>query len=92
MRVGSNGTFKVDDDQLVCSENTSTLTIKSPHEFDGSEYVTINIGGTDYSGVGTITQGTVTVNVTQGSNIIDVAMSDTDVLNSIKVQFRQEVS
>lgn len=92
MQVGSNGTFKVDDDQLVCAENTSTLTLRNNHEFDGSEYITIDIDGTKYSGTGTITQGTATVSITQGSRFITVAMSDIDVLNSIDIQFRAEVS
>ena len=90
--VGSNGTFSVDGDQLICGEDTSTCTFRNNFKLDGQEYVTVTINGIEYSGTGTITQGSVTVSITQGSNKITIAADDGDVIDKVRIRFREPVS
>ena len=89
--VGSNGTWSVDGDQLICGEDSSTCTFRNNFKFDGQEYITVTIDGTEYSGTGTITQGSVTVSIAQGSNKITIAADDGDMIDAIAIQFRATV-
>ena len=88
----SSGTFKVDDDKLQCV-SAGTMTYSASYEFDGSEYIKIEIGGVEYAGTGTITQGNTTVSVAQGSNKITIEMGTGDTIDGdgIDIQFREEV-
>lgn len=86
----SAGEFKVDADILDCVA-AGTITYRAAHNFDGAEYVKMKIGGVWYAGTGTITQGTVTVSIAQGSNKITIVASDGDVIDAIRIQFRAEV-
>ena len=88
--VISSGTFKKDAGVLDCV-SAGTITYRVAHDFDGSEYIAVTIGGVEYSGTGTITQGNTTVSVAQGSNKITVAMGTADTINRIDIQFREEV-
>lgn len=83
--------FKVDGDQLQCLEDTSTCTFRNNFKFDGQEYITVTINGIEYSGTGTITQGTVTVSIAQGSNKITIAANNGDVIDKIRITFRDTV-
>lgn len=89
--VGSNGTFSVDGNQFICGEDTSTCTFRNNFKLDGQEYINVKINGIVYSGTGTITQGTVTVSIAQGSNKITIAANNGDVIDKIKIQFRATV-
>ena len=86
----SPGTFKVDDDKLQCV-SAGTMTYSASYEFDGSEYITATIGGVEYAGTGTITQGNTTVSVAQGSNKVTIEAGTGDTIDGIMVQFREEV-
>ena len=86
----SSGTFKVDDDVLNCV-SAGTMTYSASYEFDGSEFIKVTIGGVEYAGTGTITQGNTTVSVAQGSNKVTIVMGTGDTIDSIMVQFREEV-
>lgn len=86
----SSGTFKVDDDKLQCV-SAGTITYSASYEFDGSEYIKVEIGGVEYAGTGTITQGNTTVSVAQGSNKVTIAMGTADTIDNIDIQFREEV-
>lgn len=86
----SSGTFKVDDDKLQCV-SAGTMTYSASYNFDGSEYITATIGGVEYAGTGTITQGNTTVSVAQDSNKVTIEASTGDTIDSIDIQFRDEV-
>ena len=88
--VISSGTFKVDSDKLQCV-SAGTMTYSASYEFDGSEYIKVEIDGVEYAGTGTITQGNTTVSVAQGSNKITIAMGTADTIDEINIQFRDEV-
>lgn len=85
----TSGTFNKTDG-FKCTA-TGAIVFRNNWEFDGSEYLTLTIGGVEYSGTGTITQGTITASISQGSNLITVDMGIGDVLEEINVQFREEV-
>ena len=86
----NSGTFKVDDDKLQCV-SAGTMTYSASYNFDGSEYIKVEIGGVEYAGTGTITQGNTTVSVAQGSNKVTVVMGTGDTIDGIDIQFREEV-
>ena len=87
----SSGTFKVDDDKLQCV-SAGTMTYSASYEFDGSEYIKVEIDGVEYAGTGTITLGNTTVSVAQGSNKITIVMGTGDAIEGeVKIQFRKEV-
>jgi hypothetical protein len=65
--------------------------LRNAHPFDSDEYIKVIIDGTEYAGTGSVTQGTVTVSITQGSNVIDVEMDANDMIDSIYIQFREPV-
>ena len=86
----NSGTFKVDDDKLQCV-SAGTMTYSASYEFDGSEFVKVTIGGVEYAGTGTITQGNTTVSVAQGSNKVTIQMGTGDAVEGeIGIQFREE--
>ena len=86
-----SGTFKVDADVLNCV-SAGTIIYRAAHEFDGSEYITVTIDGTEYSGTETITEGNTTVSIAQGSNKITIVMGTGDTIEGeVKIQFREEV-
>ena len=89
--VGSNGTFSVDGDQLICGEDTSTCTFRNNFKFDGQEYVQVKIGGVWYSGTTSVTIGSVTVSIAQGSNKITIAADDGAVIDKVRIRFRDTV-
>ena len=88
----NSGTFKVDSDKLQCV-SAGTITYSASYEFDGSEYIKVEIDGVEYAGTGTIIQGNTTVSVAQGSNKITIEMGTGDMINGdgIDIQFREEV-
>ena len=87
----SSGTFKVDDDKLQCV-SAGTMTYSASYEFDGSEFIKVTIGGVEYAGTGTITQGNTTVSVAQGSNKVTIVMGTGDKIeDKIEIQFRDTV-
>lgn len=86
----ASGSFKVDNDKLVCVTD-GQIVFRNAHEFDGDEYIKLTINDTVYGGTGTITQGTVTASIEQGSTNITVNMSAGDTLDKIDVQFREPV-
>lgn len=90
--VINSGSFKLDDG-LVCVTD-GVVTLRSAHEFDGSEYVYyVNEDGTEVisGGTGGTTYGTVVSSISQGSNIITIDMKAGDTLDNIYIQFREEV-
>lgn len=89
MRVES-GSFKIDGSQLVCVTD-GIIKMRNAHDFDESEYITIIIDGVEYSGTGTVTQGTVTASIEQGSNLISIDMDAADTLDKVNIQFREPV-
>jgi hypothetical protein len=86
----SSGTFKVDGDKLQCI-SAGTITYSASYEFDGSEYIKVEIGGVEYAGTGTITQGNTTVSVAQGSNKVTIQAGTGDTIDKVDIQFRNEV-
>ena len=87
----SSGIFKVDDDKLQCV-SAGTMTYSASYEFDGNEYIKIDIDGVEYAGTETITQGNTTVSVAQGSNKVTIVMGTGDTIEGeIGIQFRAEV-
>lgn len=86
----NSGTFKVDDDKLQCV-SAGTITYSASYEFDGSEYIKVEIDGVEYAGSGTITHGTTTVSVAQGSNKVTIQAGTGDTIDKIDIQFRAEV-
>lgn len=86
----SSGTFKVDDDKLQCV-SAGTMTYSASYAFDGSEYIKVTIGGVEYAGTGTITQGNTTVSVAQGSNKVTIQAGTGDTIDEINIQFRAKV-
>jgi len=85
----TSGTFNKTDG-LKCT-STGVMTFRNNWDFDGSEYITLTIDGIEYSGTGNVTHGTVTVSITQGSNLITVNMSTDDAIEELYIQFRKEV-
>lgn len=90
MRVES-GSFKIDGSQLVCVTD-GIIEMRNAHDFDGSEYITLTIDGVEYSGTGTVTQGTITASITQGSNLISIDADAADVIDKVNIQFRALVA
>ncbi len=86
----SSGSFKVNDDKLECVTD-GQIVFRNAHEFDGDEYIKLTINDTVYSGTGTITQGTTTASIEQGSTLITVDMVAGDTIDSIDIQFREPV-
>jgi len=86
----SSGTFKVDADVLDCV-SAGTMTYSASYDFDGSEFLKVTINGTEYAGTGTVTHGTTTVSVAQGSNKITIVAGTGDTIDRIDAQFRKEV-
>jgi hypothetical protein len=87
----SSGEFSfTDDGQLQC-DSAGSFTLRNAHEFDGDEYIKLTINDTVYSGTGTITQGTTTASIEQGSTLITVDMVAGDTIDSIDIQFREPV-
>ena len=87
----SSGTFKVDGNKLQCV-SAGTMTYSASYEFDGSEYIKVEIDGVEYAGTSTITVGNTTVSVAQGSNKVTIQMGTGDTIEGeIGIQFRAEV-
>jgi hypothetical protein len=87
----SSGEFSfTDDGQLQC-DSAGSFTLRNAHEFDGDEYIKLTINDTVYAGTGTITQGTTTASIEQGSTLITVDMVAGDTIDSIDIQFREPV-
>jgi hypothetical protein len=87
----SSGEFSfTDDGQLQC-DSAGSFTLSNSHPFDADEYIKVKVNGTEYADTGSITQGNVTVSLTQGSNKIDVNMGTGDVIDGIDIQFREPV-
>jgi hypothetical protein len=86
----ASGSFKVNDDKLECVTD-GQIVFRNAHEFDGDEYIKLTINDTVYAGTGTITQGTTTASIEQGSTLITVDMVAGDTIDSIDVQFREPV-
>jgi hypothetical protein len=87
----TSGEFSfTDDGQLQC-DSAGSFSLRNSHNFDSDEYIKLTINGVEYSGTGSITQGNVTVSLTQGSNKIDVNMGTGDVIDGIDIQFREPV-
>jgi hypothetical protein len=86
----ASGSFKVNDDKLECVTD-GQIVFRNAHEFDGDEYIKLTIDDTVYSGTGTITQGTTTASIEQGSTLITVDMVAGDTIDSIDIQFREPV-
>jgi hypothetical protein len=86
----SSGSFKVNDDKLECVTD-GQIVFRNAHEFDGDEYIKLTINDTVYAGTGTITQGTTTASIEQGSTLITVDMVAGDTIDSIDIQFREPV-
>jgi hypothetical protein len=87
----SSGEFSfTDDGQLQC-DSAGSFTLRNAHEFDGDEYIKLTINDTVYSGTGSVTQGTVTASISQGSTAITLNMATDDVIDAIDIQFRKPV-
>lgn len=86
----ASGSFKVNDDKLECVTD-GQIVFRNAHEFDGDEYIKLTIDDTVYAGTGTITQGTTTASIEQGSTLITVDMVAGDTIDSIDIQFREPV-
>jgi hypothetical protein len=87
----SSGEFSfTDDGQLQC-DSAGSFTLRNAHEFDGDEYIKIIIDGVEYTGTGSVSQGNVTVAITQSSTKIDVDMGTSDLIDGIDIQFREPV-
>jgi hypothetical protein len=86
----ASGSFKVDNDKLECVTD-GQIVFRNAHEFDGDEYIKLTINDTVYAGTGTITQGTTTASIEQGSTLITVDMVAGDTIDSIDIQFREPV-
>jgi len=88
----TSGEFSfTDNGQLQC-DSAGSFTLRNAHEFDGSEYIKVTIDGVEYAGTETVTEGNVTVAITQGSTLIDVDMGTDDVIDGIDIQFRKPVN
>jgi hypothetical protein len=85
-----SGSFKVDNGKLQCV-TSGQMKLRNAHEFDGDEYIKLTIDDTVYAGTGTITQGTTTASIEQGSTLITVDMVAGDTIDSIDIQFREPV-
>jgi hypothetical protein len=87
----SSGEFSfTDDGQLQC-DSAGSFSLRNSHPFDADEYIKLTINGVEYAGTGSVTEGTVTVSLTQGSNKISVNMGTGDVIDGIDIQFREPV-
>ena len=85
----TSGSFNKTDG-LKCT-SAGTIVFSNSFVFDGSEYITLIIGGVEYSGTTTVTESTITATIAQGSNDITIDMGTNDVLEEVRVQFRSEV-
>jgi hypothetical protein len=90
MNIASGEFSFTDDGQLQC-DSAGSFSLRNSHNFDSDEYIKLTINGVEYSGTGSITQGNVTVSLTQGSNKIDVNMGTGDLIDGIDIQFREPV-
>ena len=89
--VVQSGSFSINlDNELECVSNGS-ITMRNSHDFDGSEYLTLDIGGVKTSDTGTVTEGTVVASITQGSNVVTIDMVAGDKLDRLDIQFRKPV-
>jgi hypothetical protein len=90
----NSGEFQIISDagynQIKCVSSGS-LRLLPAWEWDGDEYMTVTVDGEKYSGTGTITQGTTTASIEQGSTLITVDMVAGDTIDSIDIQFREPV-
>jgi hypothetical protein len=87
----SSGEFSfTDSGQLQC-DSSGSFSLRNAHEFDGDEYIKVTIDGVEYAGTGSVTQGNVTVAITQSSTKIDVDMGTSDLIDGIDIQFREPV-
>lgn len=89
--VVTSGSFEINlDNELECI-STGTLRMSNSHQFDESEYITLDMGGVKTSDTGSVTAGTTTASIAKGSNVITVAMETGDKINRLDVQFRAPV-
>jgi hypothetical protein len=87
----SSGEFSFTDaGQLQC-DSVGSFTLRNAHQFDGDEYIKVVIDGVEYTGTGSVSQGNVTVAITQSSTKIDVDMGTSDLIDGIDIQFREPV-
>lgn len=86
----TSGSFKVNDDKLECVTD-GQIVFRNAHEFDGDEYVKLTVNGVTTGGKGTVTVGTTTASIAQGSTSITVTMGAGDTIDAIDIQFREEV-
>jgi hypothetical protein len=87
----SSGEFSfTDNGQLQC-DSAGSFSLRNSHPFDADEYIKLTINGVEYAGTGSVTEGNVTVSLTQGSNKISVNMGTGDVIDGIDIQFREPV-
>jgi len=87
----TSGSFKINlDNELECITD-GIITMSCSHQFDESEYITLDIGGVKTSGTGSVTSGTITASISQGSNIITIDMDAGDKINKLNLQFRAPV-
>jgi hypothetical protein len=87
----SSGEFSFTDaGQLQC-DSAGSFTLRNAHQFDGDEYIKVVIDGVEYTGTGSVSQGNVTVAITQSSTKIDVDMGTSDLIDGIDIQFREPV-
>jgi hypothetical protein len=89
--VVSSGSFKINlDNELECITD-GIVRMSCSHQFDESEYITLNIGGVKSSSTGSVTVGTIIASISQGSNVISIDMDAGDKLNRLDIQFRATV-
>lgn len=89
--VVQSGEFEFTDaGQLKCT-SAGTITMRNAHQFDGSEYITLTIDGSKTSDTGSVTYGTITASIAQGSSTITLEMGTGDTLDKLNIQFRKEV-
>lgn len=89
--IVTSGSFKINlDNELECVTN-GIVTMSCSHQFDESEYITLDIGGVKTSGTGSVTADTITASISQGSNVITMDMDAGDKLNRLYIQFRAPV-
>lgn len=89
--IVTSGSFEINlDNELECI-STGTLRMSASHQFDESEYITHDIGGVKTSDTGSVTAGTTTASISQGSNVITVEMETGDKINKLDIQFRAPV-
>ena len=81
----NSGSFKVDDSKLQCVTD-GQIVFRNAHEFDGSEYIKTVIDGIEYTGTGTVTEGSMTASIEQGSTLITIDMTAGDALDAMDIQ------